>query len=214
MGTKSEAVAIFVSAIYQLRYEVFPVWRPSYWLLTSVHIAQCLYCYIWVPHPWKHGYSRWNFNPVPTNSWDKRYSSLSATIFNLWLPVCQEAHIRSARWDSCFRKSLDTRTVDFCPILVFYMSLKLYQTCHSIFDYILFCSPKFVAMPASGGWSRDHVQILILSDIYIRTQSENIMAPSQELLWGISLYHWNDKGYKFSVTKTQYGGTARLRLLG
>ena len=58
-------------------------------------------------------------------------SGLSAAIFNLQLPVCQEAHICSARWDPCYRKSLDIRTVDFCPILVFEMTSKLFQTCHS-----------------------------------------------------------------------------------
>ena len=58
-------------------------------------------------------------------------SGLSTAIFNLRLPVCQEAHIRSARYDPCSRKSLNIRTVNFCPILVFYMTLKLYQTCHS-----------------------------------------------------------------------------------
>ena len=52
------------------------------------------------------------------------------------------------------------------------MNLKLYQTFHSIWKYILLCSPKFIAMPVSGGLSLDHVRILILSKMYIQTKSE------------------------------------------
>ena len=58
-------------------------------------------------------------------------SGFSTAIFNLRLPVCQEAHIRSVRWDPWSSKSLNTRMVNFSLILVFYTSLKLYQTCHS-----------------------------------------------------------------------------------
>ena len=53
-------------------------------------------------------------------------SGLSAAIFNLrlkFLYFCM--HIRSASWDTCSTKSINIRTVDFCPILVFYMTLKL-----------------------------------------------------------------------------------------
>ena len=132
--------------------------------LTSAHIAQCSYCYIWVSlaHPRKHGYSRWNFNSISSTNRHMMYlvaaildfwlpltlhsvciaifkcliellilenvdiavgililsrlpadicgsSCLSAAIFNLWLPICQEAHIRSARWDTCSSTSPDTK---------------------------------------------------------------------------------------------------------
>ena len=173
MGNRSEAVAFlyFPSTSWYIRCFRFSGRQIAF--LTSTHVSQCSFWYIWVPYPRNHGYCHRNFNSISSKSRVMRYfrfsltshsvrfamfaililenmgiavgililfqlpakicgsSGLSAAIFNLRLPVCREAHIHSARWGPCSSKSLDTRSVDFCTILVFYSSLKLYQTCHS-----------------------------------------------------------------------------------
>ena len=218
----SESVAIFVYPIYQLRYEVFPIFGGRHiGFFTSAHIAQYSYCYIWVSHLRNTGKALvisilshlqaelWRISGLtasildvwlPHTSHSVRIaifeflilenkgmavgililsqllaeicgsSGLSA-IFDLWLPVCQETDIRSARWDICSNKSLDTRTVDFCPISVSYVSLKRYQTCHSIGSKFYFV--HLILSPCQSA-TEDHMIMFTYSFCReLRTKSEN-----------------------------------------
>ena len=130
-------------------------WGRHIWFMTYDHTVQCSFALL-------------EFLILNNMGFAFGILILSAAIFNFRLPVCRK--VQMARSDACSSKSLDTRTVDFCPISIISMSLELHQTYHSLWKWNWICSPKFVAMPVSGWWSRDHVQILDLSGIFIESK--------------------------------------------